>query len=879
MNTDRRLNINQPSGEKVGDSVKGSPSISFNQKKPSIRTSGSKKSKTSPKNGGPSSTITNRSNRSNRTDIQGNPTTLPLIPEDLRVHKMLSPRDTTPVKINGETINSTNELLTIDGLPRSTIDTTVKNIGKNLPTLNKEELEKTFQQAVQLIPPDLTNVSLIGNDSQDQHIKALSPTSSISEDNSVTPLKGNEINQGIFSDKTSVRSRQSNGEKYININLAEQNRKFHRSLNRDGRSHGVEKQSSISHHRSSRDRRSNRDRSSNRDGRSHGVEKQSSISHHRSSRDRSSNRDGRSHGVEKQSISSHHRSNRDRSSNRDGRSHGVEKQSISSHHRSNRDRSSNRDGRSHGVEKQSSISHHRSSRDRSSNRDGRSHGVEKQSISSHHRSNRDRSSNRDGRSHGVEKQSSISHHRSSRDRSSNRDRRLHHKSSRERRLHHKSSRERRSHHKSSRERRSHHKSNRDRRLHHKSSRDRRLHHKLSRERQSYHSSSRDRQSYHSSSRDRRSHGMEQQSSLSQHNTRSVRNLDIQSSRSYGINPQHSLSHHNSSGNRRSYSMERQSSSLSSDLSSYSSDLSSYSSDLSSYNSDLSSYNSDLSSYNSYHDRKYNRTTKNRYQDYNGPQKVPKVQNFEDVNFDYSIIPDMPKYDDMTEQQKVALHSDFRSKFGILRMFYPEFKIPDYDDDIPLFKKHITYERILRTVNANYNAKMYLRQILIVSWMAIEFVGVKFLKMDFRGYTMSQLETMDQYQRMLIELGEKHSIAVGSSSWSIEVRIFVMSIINCVVFVGMKYLSRYAGPQIADSIKEKFINPGKKMASTFLGSEPTNNSTPNTEDLQDPPPKPQDNSFIDNLLPFATSFINNMSTDKKVPDPKKKSRLRKPVFSE
>ena len=86
---------------------------------------------------------------------------------------------------------------------------------------------------------------------------------------------------------------------------------------------------------------------------------------------------------------------------------------------------------------------------------------------------------------------------------------------------------------------------------------------------------------------------------------------------------------------------------------------------------------------------------------------------------------------------------------------------------------------------------------------IELFCVKILGMNFGGYTINQMNMMNKYERLLIELGENSYSSIGST-WSVEARIIFMTLFNALIFFIIKLLSSYMPgigsilPQIANA---------------------------------------------------------------------------------
>ena len=169
---------------------------------------------------------------------------------------------------------------------------------------------------------------------------------------------------------------------------------------------------------------------------------------------------------------------------------------------------------------------------------------------------------------------------------------------------------------------------------------------------------------------------------------------------------------------------------------------------------------------------------------------------------------------MTLSQQMDMRVAFRSKFGILRASFSEWNIQDPSDEMTLDQIHDTYENYVRQIMISLNSNQY-KTYLIGLFLAIEVCGIKFFGLDFRGYTMSQTKVMNRYNQLLIELGEKYYVQ-GNSTWPVEVKFIFMAGVNAIIFVVIKYLSKYLGGDgmsgVIQGIIDKFMNSENTLSS-------------------------------------------------------------------
>lgn len=126
------------------------------------------------------------------------------------------------------------------------------------------------------------------------------------------------------------------------------------------------------------------------------------------------------------------------------------------------------------------------------------------------------------------------------------------------------------------------------------------------------------------------------------------------------------------------------------------------------------------------------------------------------------------------------------KFKILKKHYSDANIPEYNEFSDLITMEREYESLVKQLRIESNVENY-KKYLIVGFGLIEFVLKRFLSFtDIDGFTQQQLLSMNQYEKILVEIGEKHQIE-PSKQWSPELRLIGMIAMNAVIFIGTKYL--------------------------------------------------------------------------------------------
>jgi hypothetical protein len=215
----------------------------------------------------------------------------------------------------------------------------------------------------------------------------------------------------------------------------------------------------------------------------------------------------------------------------------------------------------------------------------------------------------------------------------------------------------------------------------------------------------------------------------------------------------------------------------------------------------------------------------------------------------SMFGGRPDYSKLTLEQQVYMKSQFKAKFGILRSSYPEWNIQDPDERLSLDQIHDIYEYYIRQIMVSKETGQY-KVYLVIFFMFVEVIGVKLLKLNMSGYTMSQLKIMNRYDSLLAELGEKWLISSGSD-WPIEARLLMMAVFNAIVFIAVRYLCSWMGVDgLSDTIQgfiDSMLN-GPSDSTNHFGRHIPNAQRPPT-----PVPGRMDQSSGNPLDGIASAF--------------------------
>ena len=165
-----------------------------------------------------------------------------------------------------------------------------------------------------------------------------------------------------------------------------------------------------------------------------------------------------------------------------------------------------------------------------------------------------------------------------------------------------------------------------------------------------------------------------------------------------------------------------------------------------------------------------------------PPKLSEINNgiVRDVKGVRDITKGLTKQEEEEDMEKRIL----LDKFAILKKKYKDAKIPDFNlyTDLGTLKK--TYESTVRNLQLDATVDNYKRY-LMIGFGLTQYLITKFTKIDMTGFAEQQILAINQYERILIEIGEKSYFTTNTSPP--ELRLLLLMGFNAVIFVMSKMM--------------------------------------------------------------------------------------------
>lgn len=162
-----------------------------------------------------------------------------------------------------------------------------------------------------------------------------------------------------------------------------------------------------------------------------------------------------------------------------------------------------------------------------------------------------------------------------------------------------------------------------------------------------------------------------------------------------------------------------------------------------------------------------------------------------LNVQEKRIPDAARMRDESENKRRLLFrlDMIRPHAESCNISVPEFTIHSNFDNMQR-----AYKTVKKQLAITQSISWY-RSYLIGGFIFTEYALGQWAKLDMEGFAKQQVSSMNEYEDLLVELGEK-SFVEEESQWPPEVRIMFVVAKNAAFFVGTSILSKRAGGDVS-----------------------------------------------------------------------------------
>lgn len=234
-------------------------------------------------------------------------------------------------------------------------------------------------------------------------------------------------------------------------------------------------------------------------------------------------------------------------------------------------------------------------------------------------------------------------------------------------------------------------------------------------------------------------------------------------------------------------------------------------------------------------------------DLSRPHHVPPGLKELEQKGHYQMKREMPDVTHVTydEQEDNEKKRELLFKFQLLSKSYPKSKeqLPKFTLESNLDEMKRSYDSSLKMLSIDSKVDEY-KTYLIGGFMLTEFVLGNFFGLDMQGFTQQQILSMNSYEKLLIELGERSYVPSGKK-WPVEIRLLIMIVINAAFFVVGKLIMKKTGANL--------IN----MVNSFRNSSSSSSAPPATTRRKNGKMKGPSISISD--LPDSSNLKNDANT--------------------
>lgn len=158
-----------------------------------------------------------------------------------------------------------------------------------------------------------------------------------------------------------------------------------------------------------------------------------------------------------------------------------------------------------------------------------------------------------------------------------------------------------------------------------------------------------------------------------------------------------------------------------------------------------------------------------------------------------------------DEEKVK--NELLMKFVFLKRSDPSIDIPEFTINSNLASMQRTYDNTVRGLSFDSSITNF-KTYLSYGFMITEFLLGKFAGLDMEGFCESQLNNMNAYDKLLIEIGEKNYVS-KKSNLPVEIRLIFLILFNTFIFVISKFITKKTGTDLMSMLGQITKKSGGK----------------------------------------------------------------------
>jgi hypothetical protein len=157
------------------------------------------------------------------------------------------------------------------------------------------------------------------------------------------------------------------------------------------------------------------------------------------------------------------------------------------------------------------------------------------------------------------------------------------------------------------------------------------------------------------------------------------------------------------------------------------------------------------------------------------------------------------YTTRAEDEELTRKMELLRNFDKIRKIHPTAKIKEYSEFTDIKTLERDYSYILKDLEINSTVENY-KQYLIMGFKLLEIFLIHYMDFkDIEGFSQDQAIKINQYEKVLMEIGEKNYIS-DNKKWPPELRLLGIILFQTFSFVGFRYIGSMFGKSTKTSFQ-------------------------------------------------------------------------------